>query len=173
MVSSDPRWPAPEEASRGGADQLRDEQLPLLAAEWLARGYDSSELVQLATMTSTEARSEARRLLPEVIASLGLRFVVADLGARSDPDALLRSSVAWAVGAMEDLFTPYAAAHMVLVAIEDEASLQQPAEPLWELVRAYEASPRSDRADVQRRIADELWRLRAVTVGVGASGERG
>lgn len=139
MTNSGPRWPDPEEASRGGAEPLRDEQLPLLAAEWLARGFDSSELVQLAAMTSTEARTDARRLLPEVVESLGLRYVAADLWARPDPEARLRSSVAWAVGAMEKAFTPYSAAQKVLEAVEDEVSLQEPTEPLWALVRSYDA----------------------------------
>jgi len=39
---------SPEEASKSGAGYVRDEDLPMLAAVWLAQGYDSDELRELA-----------------------------------------------------------------------------------------------------------------------------
>lgn len=62
---------SPEEASRSGAPSVRDENLPMLAAIWLAQGYDSEELRGLAGLTRQEAREGGRRLLAGVLSSLG------------------------------------------------------------------------------------------------------
>ena len=56
---------------RSGAPSVRDEDLPMLAAIWLARGYDSEELRELAGLTRQEAREGGRRLLAGVLSSLG------------------------------------------------------------------------------------------------------
>jgi hypothetical protein len=61
---------SPEQASKSGG-QVRDEDLPMLAAVWLAQGYDSDELQELAGMTRHEAREGRRRLLAGVLSSLG------------------------------------------------------------------------------------------------------
>jgi hypothetical protein len=62
---------SPEEASRSGAGQIRDDELLLLAAVWLAQGNDSEELREMAGLTRQEARQAGRRLLPDVLVSLG------------------------------------------------------------------------------------------------------
>ena len=139
----------------------------MLAAAWLARGFDSPELVALAAMTSAEGRTEARRLLPQVIKSLGLRYVTEDTPGHPDPATRLSWIVAWAVGAMQDRFTPYAAAQKVLEAVEDEPSLEERTERLWAMVRDYDASPPGARGDVEQSIVGELWRLRVATAGPG------
>lgn len=43
----------------------------MLAAVWLAQGYDSEELRELAGLTCHEAREGGRQLLPGVLSSLG------------------------------------------------------------------------------------------------------
>lgn len=65
---------SPAAAAAGATRGLRDELLPLLASVWLSEGWDSDQLVELAGMSQTEARSHGRRLLPAVFASLGFDF---------------------------------------------------------------------------------------------------
>jgi len=43
-------WPRPEEAAVGGLDHLPADQWPMLAAKWLAAGFDSPLLRQLAEL---------------------------------------------------------------------------------------------------------------------------
>jgi hypothetical protein len=62
---------SPAQASLNGARRIRDEDLPMLAAVWLAQGYDSEELRELAGLTRQDGRQEGRLLLPAVLASLG------------------------------------------------------------------------------------------------------
>jgi hypothetical protein len=50
---------SPEQASKSGG-HVRDEDLPMLAAEWLVQGHDSAELRELAGMTRQEAREGGR-----------------------------------------------------------------------------------------------------------------
>jgi len=51
---------SPEEASRSGAGQRRDDELPLLAAVWLAQGNDGEELREMAGLTRQEACQAGR-----------------------------------------------------------------------------------------------------------------
>ena len=71
MTGADAPEISPEEASRSGAGQRRDDELPLLAAVWLAQGNDSGELREMAGLTRQEARQAGWRLLRDVLASLG------------------------------------------------------------------------------------------------------
>jgi len=50
----------------------------MLAAAWLAEGWSSEALVELASMTQVEARADARRLLPSVLNSLGVTYAYSD-----------------------------------------------------------------------------------------------
>src|SRR5262245_39316003 len=112
---------SPEEASRGGAWYIRDDELPMLAAVWLARGYDSEELRELAGLTRQEAREAGRRRLPGVLASLGcpLREEIPWLG--------YWSHITWARHEMDRLLTPYAAAQRVIEVAGDVPDLWVPA----------------------------------------------
>lgn len=109
--------PTPDEAALGLADGLRDEELPLLAARWLAEGWDGEGLVRLAGASRTEARQDGRRLLREALHGLDLPL--------QQPGRAVRwaARLAWAVYAMDVSFTPVAAAAKVLEAAEDDPSL--------------------------------------------------
>src|SRR4051812_1570778 len=98
----------PEEVSRGWGSTVRDDDLPMLAAQWLAEGWDSDELRELAALSSADAKSDAHRLLPAVLASLGF-----DEQRPLSPweDMHWRGywgQVAWARDEMDRLLTPYA-----------------------------------------------------------------
>jgi hypothetical protein len=58
------------EAARREADTVQDADLPMLAALWLADGYDSAQLRDLAGLTKRDG-AEARALLPDMLVSLG------------------------------------------------------------------------------------------------------
>jgi hypothetical protein len=60
----------PADAVVGGIDQIGAEHWSLLGAYWLAAGYDSPALIQLAALTASDVH-EARALMPTVLAELG------------------------------------------------------------------------------------------------------
>ena len=72
------RWPHPEQAAVGALDRLSADQWPGLAAHWLAAGFDSEPLRQLAEFQSWEMQA-AILLMPEVLRSVG-----SDPGAADD-----------------------------------------------------------------------------------------
>jgi len=118
---------SPEEASRSGASSVRDEDLPMLAAHWLAQGYDSEELLELAGLTRQEAREGGRRLLAGVLSSLG--WPTRDW--RNAPEELpwlgYWYRIAWAQEQVDRLLSPYAAAQEVIDVASDVPDLWIPA----------------------------------------------
>jgi hypothetical protein len=50
-------WPRPAQAAAGALDHLPADQWPVLAAKWLAAGFDSQSLRQLAQLQSGESPS--------------------------------------------------------------------------------------------------------------------
>jgi hypothetical protein len=107
----------PRDAAFGSTDHVPDERLPMLAAGWLAEGWSSETLVELASMSQAEARAGARRLLPDVLASLGVAEPYSRQGeARSRYTAL----IAWAVREMDGRFVPYSAGQKVLEVVDDD-----------------------------------------------------
>lgn len=127
MTTADLPGVTPEEASRNGVGQVRDEDLPMLAAIWLARGYDSGELRELAGLTREEARQGGRRLVAGVLASLG--WPVRDW--RNAPEEIpwlgCWYQVEYAQDQMDRLLTPYAAAQRVVEVASDVPDLWVPA----------------------------------------------
>src|SRR5262245_40025057 len=69
-------WPRPDQAAAGGLDHLPPDQWPMLAARWLAAGFESPWLRQLAEL-------EAERRAPELAAKDGLRTWAAPDGPAS------------------------------------------------------------------------------------------
>jgi len=53
-------WPRPEQAAAGALDYLPADQWPMLAARWLAAGFDSEPLRQFARLQSGESRAGHR-----------------------------------------------------------------------------------------------------------------
>jgi hypothetical protein len=70
-------WPRPGQAAAGGLDHLPTDQWPSLATKWLAAGFDSESLRQLAQLRSTETRA-ALDLMPEALRSIGFDPATAD-----------------------------------------------------------------------------------------------
>ena len=70
-------WPRPDQAACGALDHLPVGQWPMLAAKWLAAGYDSRSLHQLAKLRPAEsgtARPDALDLMPKAMRSIGFEF---------------------------------------------------------------------------------------------------
>lgn len=118
----------PDEASRGGAEDLLDEDLPMLAANWLAAGWDSEPLRHLAGMSAKDAQAGGRSQLPEVMASLA--YDLQRSGASRWEELPWRGYwgfIAWARNQMDQRLSPYAAAQRVLEIVGDVNELSAPA----------------------------------------------
>jgi hypothetical protein len=117
---------SPEQASRSGG-HVRDEDLPMLAAQWLVQGHDSGELRELAGMTRQEARGGGRRLLADALSSLG--WPMRDW--RNSPEEIpwlgYWYRIEWAQEQMDRLLTPCAAAQEVIDVAGDVPNLWIPA----------------------------------------------
>jgi hypothetical protein len=145
---------SPEEASKSGAGYVRDEDLPMLAAVWLAQGYDSDELRELAGLTRQEARQGGRQLLAGVLSSLG--WPMRDW--RNSPEEIPWLGywylIAGAQEQMDKMLTPYAAAQEVIEVAGDVPDLWVPAggERLMSLLRKWdEYAAERQRTDDQLR----------------------
>lgn len=151
---------SPEQASKSGG-HVRDEELPMLAAAWLAQGYDSDELRELAGMTRQEAREGGRRLLGGVLSSLG--WPMRDW--RNSPEEIpwlgYWYRIEWAQVQMDRLLSPYAAAQEVIDVASDVPDLWIPAggERLVSLLRAWDEDP-PERQRIGDQIREHLLSLR-------------
>jgi hypothetical protein len=54
------RWPRPQQAAAGALDHLPPDQWPMLASKWLAAGFDSQSLRQLAQLQTGESPARLR-----------------------------------------------------------------------------------------------------------------
>lgn len=71
------RWVRPEQAAAGVLDDVPVDQWPQQAAHWLAAGFDSGPLRQLAGLRSWETGA-ALALMPEALRSIGFDPAAAD-----------------------------------------------------------------------------------------------
>jgi hypothetical protein len=74
-------WPRPDHAALGALDHLPAGQWPMLAARWLAAGFDSPLLRQLAELRARDtidATMHALDLMPEAMRSIGFDPAPAD-----------------------------------------------------------------------------------------------
>jgi hypothetical protein len=89
VMSGSGWWTSPEEAAAGGLDHVPIDLWPKLAARWLAAGFDSESLRQLAQLQSGQYPARHREdrhlaalaaldLMPEVLRSLGFDPSAAD-----------------------------------------------------------------------------------------------
>ena len=151
----------PQEASRSGAGYVRDEDLAMLAAVWLAQGYDSGELRELAALTRQEARQGGRRLLAGVLSSLG--WPMRDW--RNAPEEIpwlgYWHLIAWAQEEMDRKLAPYAAAQQVIEVAGDMPDLWVPAggERLMSLLRDWNEHP-AERQRIDDQLREHLRSLR-------------
>lgn len=116
----------PETAAHGATDTVPDQDLPMLGAIWLARGFDSEPLRTLAGLTRGDG-AEARRLLPQVLSSLGRATTHSGNPYDELPWRGYWSHIEWAQRVMDDLLSPYAAAQRVLEVAGDVPDLWDPA----------------------------------------------
>lgn len=151
---------SPQEASRSGAGNVRDEDLPMLAAVWLAQGYDSDELRELAALTRHEARQGGRRLLAGVLSSLGWPMRDWRNAAEEIPWLGYWYLIAWAREQVDRMLTPYAAAQQVIEVAGDVPDLWVPAggERLMSLLRAWDEHP-AERQRIDDQIREHLRSL--------------
>ena len=113
----------PEEASRGRA--VRDADLPMLAALWLTRGWDSPLLRELAGLTRHQA-TEARRMLEAVLAELGHPVMSVHFPYDELPWRGYWEQIRWSIEQMDATFSPYASAQRVLEVLDDVPDLGEP-----------------------------------------------
>jgi hypothetical protein len=144
---------SPREASRNGAGQVRDEDLPMLAAVWLTQGYDSDELRELAGLTRLEARQGGRRRLAGVLSSLGWPMRDWRNPWEELPWRGYWYQIAWAKEQMDRLLAPYAAAQQVIEVAGDVPDLWVPAggQQLTSLLQAWDEHPAE-----RQRINDQM-----------------
>jgi hypothetical protein len=134
----------PELASRGGANDVLDADLPMLAAQWLIDGWDSDLLRDLAAMSREEARGGARRRLAAVLASLGFELrPIATSPWEELPWRGYWGLIAWARDEIDRRLSPYAAAQRVLEVVGDVPELWEPGrgEALMSLLQEWDARP--------------------------------
>jgi len=133
---------SPEDAAHGELGALSDEELPMLAAHWLVDGYDSDLLRTVAGMTNRE-RHEARRMMPEMLASIGYPLFLTESQWDQAEWRGYWSTIAWAVRQMDRKLTPYAAAQTVLEIVIDVPELWEPADGnhLRSLLHAWDETP--------------------------------
>jgi hypothetical protein len=73
-------WPRPDQAAAGALDHLPSDEWPMLAAKWLAAGFDSPLLRQLAAfrVRDSTALMHVLDLIPEAMRSIGFDPAPAD-----------------------------------------------------------------------------------------------
>jgi hypothetical protein len=151
---------SPRKASRSGGGQVRDEDLPMLAAVWLTQGYDSDELRELAGLTRLEARQDGRRMLAGVLSSLGWPMRDWRNAAEEIPWLGYWYQIAWAKEQMDRLLAPYAAAQQVIEVAGDVPDLWVPAggQRLTSLLQAWDEHP-AERQRINDQIREHLRSL--------------
>jgi hypothetical protein len=152
---------SPQEASKSGAGHVRDEDLPMLAANWLAQGFDSDELRELAGLTRHEARESGRQLVSGVLSSLGWPMRDWRNALEEIPWLGHWDQIAWAQEQVDRTLTPYAAAQKVIEVAGDVPDLWGPAggERLMSLLRNWDEHP-SERHEIDDQLREHLKSLR-------------
>ncbi|MFG1818703.1 hypothetical protein ACGFIF_33415 [Kribbella sp. NPDC049174] len=130
----------PEQASHGQV--VPDAELPMLAAHWLAAGYDSPLLRELAGLTRRQA-TEAGQMLDAVLAELGHPTVIVDDPFEQLPWRGYWHHIWWAIDQMDKTHIPYASAQRVLEVLGEVPDLWRPGRgaQLIALLRQWDAHP--------------------------------
>jgi len=161
---SDRVW-TPEQVAQGGLALIPDADLPDLAARWLAEGYDSEPLVEVAAMSRREG-VDARRLFDDVLASLGHPVRSYDSPWDQLPWRGYWARIAWATTRMDDgRHSPYASAQIVLEVLGDVPDLWVPGggDVLMAFLGRWDHEPES-RAAVDDALRAHLHGLAATDV---------
>jgi hypothetical protein len=144
------------EAARWEAGTVQDGDLPMLAALWLADGYDSAQLRDLAGLTKRDG-AEARALLPDVLVSLGYPIPEFIDPYDRQPWRGYWGRIRWAQRGMDGLMSPYAAAQVILEVAGDVEGLWQAArgQELMALLREWDQEPDA-RAAIDQQIREHV-----------------
>lgn len=142
----------PEQARRG--ELLPDRELAMIGAQWLAAGYESPALVQLASLGRNDL-AEARTLFETALEELGYP---------RDQGAWLGhwGSIDWACNQVDTTHSPYAAAQRVLEAVGDVPDLWKPGrgQELMALLREWDTYP-ARRSEIDDALRHHLRSLKA------------
>jgi hypothetical protein len=132
----------------------------MLAAQWLADGYDSPLLREIAGLSRREA-TEARQLFDAVLAELGHPVVATDSPYDDLPWRGYWDQIWWAVDQMDQTHTPYASAQRVLEVLSDVPDLWEPGrgQDLQSLLQQWDEQ-RGRRDELTERIRSHLRSLR-------------
>jgi hypothetical protein len=160
-MSSERSSLSPRDAAQGGLYGVPDQEVPLLAAQWLAEGYDSTELRELAALSSAD-RVEARRGLPAALASIGFAVIERDSPWEEVPWRGYWGQILWSVREIDHKLTAYSAAQQVLEVLGDVPDLWEPGggEALEALIVSWDERP-ADRPAIEAKLRAHLARLRA------------
>jgi hypothetical protein len=147
----------PEQAARGRV--VPDRDLPMLAAEWLTKGWDGPKLRELAGLTTRDV-NEASELLPQVLAELGHPVSTVDNPWDDLPWRGYWDHIWWLVNEMDRSHSPYASAQRVLEVASDVPDLWEPArgDALMQLLRDWDGRAQ-DRAAIGDQIRAHLRSL--------------
>lgn len=145
--------------------------MPALAAGWLADGYDSEELRELAGLSAQESRQLGRRLFGSVLASLG--YPIRDW--RNPFEELpwrgYWNQIEFAQYEMDRQLTPYVAAQRVMEVAGDVPDLWAAAggDQLMALLRDWDEDP-AIRSQIDEQIRERIRLLRIDDVPALISG---
>lgn len=155
---------SPRDVAQGGLYEVPDQEIPLLAAHWLAEGYDSAELRELAALSSGD-RVDARRGLPGALASIGFPVIERDSPWEDRPWRGYWGQILWAVREIDHKLTVYSAAQRVLGVLGDVPDLWEPGggDVLQSLILAWDEQPASRHA-IEAELRAHLAQLRAEQV---------
>jgi hypothetical protein len=147
--------------TQGDYHYVPDQEIPLLAARWLAEGYDSAELRELAALSSAD-RVEARRGLPDALASIGFPIIERDSPWEDRPWRGYWGQILWAVREIDHKLTVYSAAQQVLEVLGDVPDLWKPGggEALHALVVSWDEQP-ANRPVIEAKLRTYLAQLHA------------
>lgn len=133
----------------------------MVAAHWLADGFDSEELRRLAGLGRADL-VEARRSLPDALASLGYPVIERDSPTDDLPWRGYWDQILWAVREVDHKLSPYAAGQVVLEVLGDVPDLWAPGggDDLHDLLTTWATKP-EDRDTVDEQIRAHLAGLSA------------
>jgi hypothetical protein len=144
----------PEQASQG--QLLPDRELVMLGAHWLAAGYESPALLELASLGAADLR-EARGLFETALTELGHPRAGSVDGWHGH-----WSFIDWARNQADRTHTPYAAAQRVLEVIGDVPELWEPGRgpEIMSVLNQWDVNL-ADRPALDDEIRTYLWSLSA------------
>ncbi|VXC23210.1 hypothetical protein [Aeromicrobium sp. 9AM] len=138
---------------------VADRDLPMLAAQWLAEGWDGPALRDLAGLTHYQL-NDAGGLLGRALVELGFPQAESDFPWDDAPWRGYWGTIWWSVNQIDKKLSPYAAAQQVVEIVGDVPDLWEPGhgEVLVRLLEQWRDHP-DDRVELADRIRGVLGSL--------------